>query len=99
MEGFSLATVEAMACGLPVVALKECRAVASIIHHEHDGLLTDPEHLHLELLRLIEDPTLRKKLGSNAIETAKQYNPDVIWEQWDQLIKNTVYGKNFHEHS
>jgi glycosyltransferase involved in cell wall biosynthesis/O-antigen/teichoic acid export membrane protein len=39
-EGFSIATIEAMACALPVIATR-CGGPQEIIQHEHDGLLVD----------------------------------------------------------
>lgn len=80
LEGFPLALTEAMAAGLPAVGLKSCHAVAELIENEKSGLLVDntKEALAAALERLMNDPTLRKRMGKEARHAMEVYAPDVI---------------------
>lgn len=80
VEGFGLALTEAMAAGLPAVGLKSCHAVAELIENEKSGLLVDntKEALAAALERLMNEPTLRKRMGQEARRAMEAYAPDVI---------------------
>lgn len=77
-EGFGMATLEAMAHGLPVVA--------SDVGGLHDlvadvGLLVpadDPDVVAAAVHRLLGDPALRRRLGEAARDRAALYSP----EEW-----------------
>lgn len=72
-EGFSLATVEAMASGLPVVATR-CGGPEQIIEDRRTGVLVEngsPEAVANALEELRADPDLRAALGSAAREAAR----------------------------
>jgi colanic acid/amylovoran biosynthesis glycosyltransferase len=71
-EGIPGSVVEAMACGLPVVSTYHA-GVPEMIHDGEDGLLVeelDLAGLAAALGRLIEDRSLRERLGRAAAETA-----------------------------
>jgi glycosyltransferase involved in cell wall biosynthesis len=73
-EGFSLSVVQAMACGVPVVATKS-GGPEEIITHDVDGLLVDtdsPEQVAQALQRLGTEPATRGRFtqaGRKAVET------------------------------
>lgn len=92
VEGFGLALTEAMAAGLPAVGLKSCHAVAELIENEKSGLLVDntKEALAAALERLMNEPTLRKRMGQEARRAMEAYAPDVIWEKWEELLIRIV---------
>jgi glycosyltransferase involved in cell wall biosynthesis len=65
LEGMPLAILEAMACGLPVIATP-ISGSAELVSHGQNGLLVptpDPESLTGAVLRLIEDEPLRRAQG------------------------------------
>lgn len=67
-EGFSIATLEAMASDIPIVATK-CGGPEEILTHEITGLLVPsatPEALAQSLLRLLENPALGQLLAQQA---------------------------------
>ena len=84
-EGFGLVIVEAMGTGLPVVAFDcEC-GPREIITDMEDGILVRPEDtekLAEQLLLLINDGELRRKMGEKARIKAKAYAPENIMRQW-----------------
>lgn len=92
LEGFPLALMEAMAAGLPAVGLKSCHAVAELIENEKSGLLVDNTKgaLAAALERLMNEPTLRKRMGQEARCAMEAYAPDVIWEKWEELLIRIV---------
>lgn len=67
-EAFGIAIVEAMACGLPVVATR-VEGVVDIIEEGVDGFLVppeDPKVLADRILQLLRDPHLRARIGVKA---------------------------------
>ena len=70
-EGLSNSMLEAMACGLPVVATKVGGA-SDVIHNGENGVLIpygDGPQLHSALLRVLHESAFRIKLGVQAHET------------------------------
>jgi len=79
-EGIPFALMEAMACGLPVVA-SEVGGIRELVRHEENGLMVSPGDVDLlasNLRRLYEDDDLSIKLGAAARETVvRSYNAQV----------------------
>jgi len=91
-EGFPLALTEAMAVGLPCVGLKTTSAVNELIVDGVNGLLAEnsPEDFAAKLKILMDDPNLRVNMGRAGHEMMKQYAPEKIWDQWENLITEVV---------
>jgi len=67
-EGTPMALLEAMACGLPVVA-SSVDGIAEVCTDNRDGLLVSPRNLKgfcSNVDRMIRDPEMRSSLGKNA---------------------------------
>jgi glycosyltransferase involved in cell wall biosynthesis len=77
-EGFSLALVEAMASGLPIVTTKVGAAPDILV--DHRSALFVPTHntacLVDSIKKLIDDPSLRTRLGTEAQVAAARLRPE-----------------------
>jgi glycosyltransferase involved in cell wall biosynthesis len=93
-EGFGNVTLEALACGLPVVAFDDCAANRELIQHEENGILVDLSDRTLSfakgLERLMADAELRVRLGKNARESARRFELGAVMAQWKELIERKV---------
>ena len=92
-EGLPLAVLEAMACGVPVVATDVNGTPEAVVNGE-TGLLVRPNDaaaLAGSVLRLLENPTLRRHMGAAAREriercfTLRQFTPRVQ-SLYDELL-------------
>lgn len=91
-EGFSLALIEAMSHGLPVIGRASCSGINGLIKNDINGFLVDDEveDLSCKLSTLIEDFSLRERLGENGINEAKLFLPDNVYGKWVKLINNVT---------
>lgn len=83
-EAFSLATIEAAACGLPLVA-PSINGTEDFINPGKNGwfIKHDPDDAAKVLRALIEDESLRKKLGHAAWQLVKEHYT------WDRVAEMT----------
>lgn len=82
MEGWGITSIEANACGTPVIA-SNVSGLRDSVHNPHSGLLVPYGNVNefarcIELL--IKDKKLRNTMSLEAIEWAKNYN-------WDKSAK------------
>ena len=88
-EGFGLVLIEAMACGVPVIAFDCENGPRSIISHGASGFLIPPfdvEAMADKILLLMRDDSLRKAMGFKAQKAACQYDIDTVGKLWKQLF-------------
>lgn len=95
-EPFGLVIVEAMSCGLPVVAFDCPSGPANIINDGVDGFLIknrDIDEFAEKLCMLIESPQLRLEIGKSAVLSSQRYSAEQVMPQWiclfNELLSNS----------
>jgi glycosyltransferase involved in cell wall biosynthesis len=87
-EAFSLAAIEAMALGRPVVHA-EVGGAAEMIHSGHDGWLfpvNDTDTL-VDRLAAAADPVARARMGENARATVVQrFSEHAMVERYEEIL-------------
>lgn len=93
IEGLSNAVLEAMACGVPVLAHRAC-GNAEVIRHGHDGFLEDikdAETLASQLREILRDRDRLRRCGEAARETVKdRFSMDAMADTYRQLYRETA---------
>lgn len=88
-EGFPNTLLEALAHGLPAVAVDCDTGPRDIIRHNTNGLLVpqeDPIGLREALDLLMCDEQLRKKFGECAVEVRQQFSVQSVADMWESLF-------------
>jgi glycosyltransferase involved in cell wall biosynthesis len=94
-EGMSNAVLEAMACGLPAIVTPAGAAV-DLVRNEENGLVVpagDARALQCAMLRLVEDPALRSRLGTAAAELSKAYSVESVVDQIEAVYVESLAGR------
>jgi glycosyltransferase involved in cell wall biosynthesis len=83
----SLSTMEAMACGLPIVAADAC-ALPELVHHGENGFLFEPGNsatLAQCLDLLLDDARLRARAGALSLKLIARHDRANVLDQWEAL--------------
>lgn len=97
IEGFGNAIWEALACGVPVVALECGAAVRSLVRDGIDGLIIDsdePAALASALASLMGNDEARQAMAARAPEVIKRFSIESVLEKWDALLGDVVRQVN-----
>jgi glycosyltransferase involved in cell wall biosynthesis len=88
-DGYNLATLEAMATGMPTVNLANpsCPITDGV-----DGFAAeDVAGLRERIVRLLDDPALARRIGEAGRETVKRLFPiDRFVASWERIVEETV---------
>ena len=88
-EGFPNALLEAMACGLASISFDCESGPAEIVRDGIDGLLVareDTAALATAIERLIDDASLRNRLGAEAVHVVERFGVEQYFARWDAVL-------------
>ena len=88
-EGMSMALLEAMAAGLPLV-VSQVEGISELVTPEEDGLVVPPgdtQALAEAIIRLLEDAGLRERLGTAArAKVAAHFSADAMCQRYADVF-------------
>ena len=96
-EPFGLVLVEAMSCGLPVVAFNCPYGPSDIITDGVDGFLIENRNVEAfasRICQLMDNFDLRQKMGKAAIKSAQRYKEEYIMPMWELLFNELSCKRN-----
>ena len=89
-ESFGIVLIEAMNYGIPLVAFSQAEGAREIIKDNINGYLIDnrdkDEYIRV-VNNLIDNYDLRIKLGTEGKKDSKEYDPNIVYKKWIDLIK------------
>lgn len=91
-EGFGLVVVEAMKCGLPIVAFNNS-GPREILAEGKYGILVEKfnvEKMHEEVAKLMNNYKLRKAYQEKSLERVKEFTLSSIIEKWRKILPKKV---------
>ena len=83
----SLATMEAMACGLPVVAAN-AYALPELVHSNKNGFLFkggDSSEMAHYMDALVADADLRKRMGAESLQIIAKHDRTQVLDSWEEI--------------
>jgi glycosyltransferase involved in cell wall biosynthesis len=93
LESFGMTIVEAMRCGLPVVATDCPHGPAEIVRPGVDGRLVpmgDEDAVASALLGLINDDELRRRMGQAALADSARFDQARIGARYESIMRDLV---------
>ncbi len=95
-EGMGRVLIEAMAAGIPVIG-SDVGGIPSMVHDGENGFLFpsgDAEALRVQLRKLLEDASLRRRMGDSGYRRAHaELNEQRYVDGFTRMIRATIEGR------
>lgn len=94
VEGFGIVALEANACGVPVIA--SSGVPESVVQHGYNGLrypFGDIQALAKNIIRILTDNELHRKLSANSLSFAKKFMWSRIGSEFEKTIVALMQSK------
>lgn len=91
-EVFGIVNLEAMACGIPIIA-SNVGGIPEVVKDGKNGILVPPRNsksLSDAIIYLLENEDIREKMGKNGMKEVKKYSWDKIAEMTEKVYKEVV---------
>ncbi|HUO56053.1 MAG TPA: glycosyltransferase [Candidatus Paceibacterota bacterium] len=91
-ETQSMTTLQAMACGLPIVAAR-AGALPEYVHDGGNGYIREPHDTKgfaNRILQVLDNPALAHELGEEGRETALKFSPEKIVTRFEEMYKDAL---------
>ena len=98
-EGFGMVVIEAFACGVPVLTVKEkYNAAQSLVENGVNGFVTqlEPGEIASGIRKVLENKTFYRKASEASLDKAKEYDWGQIIEEYTEYIRNTPKKVKIH---
>ena len=93
-EGIPNVLLEAMSVGVPVVSTDTSPGgVRVIVEYGVNGFIVprgDYHKLAENIVKVLNDKNIAEQFIQNGLENVKRFNPEVIFEKWNNFMKTTV---------
>lgn len=91
-ESFGIVNLEAMACGIPIVASK-IGGIPAVVKDGENGLLVPPKDSRVladAIIYLLENENRREKMGKDGRKKAEDYSWSRIAEETERVYKRVI---------
>lgn len=88
-EAFPMVLLEAAACGLPIVTYDCSPGIREIVEDRRNGFIVPAgncRELAEKAIELIEDETMRKRMGTRSAAISEPFHLEAVMEQWVSLF-------------
>lgn len=96
-EGFPNALSEALAVGLPIIAMKCHEGITRLVKNNQNGYCVEEgneKEFIKAMWKLADDASTRKEFGRASLEIAKAFAEDKIMKEWKECIQIAVANRN-----
>lgn len=94
-EGHPGVIIEALQCGLPVIAAR-WSSIPELVQHEENGLLVEPRStasLRAAIERLLQDPDLYRRLSEGARRSGELHRPAGVYDELAFELRKLCRGE------